>query len=279
MATGIRYDLADPESDPGWDYDTPGGVQRGHPSIAIWTWARKGMFPPTTQVTETNTEAWRSLTAAAPDITVRARAQFARELFLNSEDMQWYYLSADGAIDNMSYSGPDMIYYLGNGQLPGEIQLCGVAGQRGAPPRSQFKKFSQVLEQFMGERVPLPRPVTPRSEGGENGNSLMGNSIVHSNGNAPAPVQEKKPIPGFADLQMMHRDALFGDPNMEWYTWFDNSASGPFPGNMMRDLSADGSLPNTYPLRAVATDSAPPQESEFKPLEDLLLELHLAKGS
>lgn len=278
MATEIRHDVADPETDPGWDYTLPnGGVHGAEASIAMWTWARKGLFPPATRVREKNTEAWRTLTEAAPEITVRARAQFARELFLGSENTQWYWISPDGGIDSTSYTGVDMLHYLESGYLPGETQLCGVAGQRGVPSRAQFKRFSQVLEEFMGEKVPLPRPFTPRSEGRENGNALVGNSTAHSNGNIP--VVQQKPPPGFADLQTMYSDELFGDNSKEWYTWFDNRPAGPFPCNTMKDLSSKGSLPNSYPLKAVPCGSAPPPEADFKSFEDLLLQIHSVKNS
>lgn len=283
MATGMRYDLADPETDPGWDYTTPGGVQRGQPSIAIWSWARRGQFPPDTQVAEAHSEVWQSLTAVALEISARARAQYARELFLSSDDMQWFCLTSSGAIDTMSYTGRDMIHYLGNGQLPEDTQLCGTTGQRGVPPRSEFKRFHDLLEQFMGERVPLPRPVTPHSEGDrENGNSLVGNgdSTVQSNGGGGAAIPDKKtPPPVFAELQKMYRDALFGDPGFQWYTWYNDAATGPFPRETMWGLSSNDSLPSTYPLRGVPVGSSAPKQSEFKPLEDLLLEIHTQRDS
>lgn len=38
-------------TDPGWDYIDPEGQERsGYPSIAMWTWIKKGYFHPETKV-------------------------------------------------------------------------------------------------------------------------------------------------------------------------------------------------------------------------------------
>lgn len=106
------------------------------------------------QVREKHTTEWKILKSAADEILGRAIAQFSKEMLLESKEAMWYWISlSTGEIDNQAYSGSDMVHYLRQGQLPLNAQLCQTVGQRGIPPRSQFKTLQQLVDEYMEKRV------------------------------------------------------------------------------------------------------------------------------